>query len=67
MDALGAINVLERDWDAGERPGISGGAAIIGGTGPSEGDIARFLRPDEGIQLAIELRDAVEEQAGQLD
>ena len=33
----------------------------------SERDIARFLRPDEGIQVAIELRDAVEEEARQLD
>ena len=71
MDALGAVDVLERGRDAGQRAGVArislAGAALVGASSLPKSQVAGSLRPDKGVQHAIELRDAFEEEARQLD
>ena len=56
--AFGAENVLVRDRHAGERPGIAGGDAGVGGGG--FGQRLFGIHRDEGIDRWIQRGDAVE-------
>jgi hypothetical protein len=67
VDPLGAVDVLERDRQAGERACVAAAASFVSAPGLVEGEVTRPLGPDEGVQLAVHLRDAVEEEARQLD
>ena len=60
-----AEDVLVRDRDAGQRPGLALRPARVGAA--RVGEAARRVDRDEGIQLAVELRDALEMELRQLD
>src|SRR5256886_11430141 len=60
-----AEDVLVRDRDAGQRPGLALRPARVGAA--RVGEAARRVDRDEGVQLAVELRDALEMELRQLD
>jgi hypothetical protein len=60
-----AVDVLVRDRDTGQRPGPALRPARVGAA--RVGEAARLVDRDEGIQLAVELRDALEIELRQLD
>jgi len=67
VQPLRAVDVLEGDRNSGEGPGVAARAALIGPPRLPEGEFPGLLRPDEGVQVAIERPDAVEEEPGELD
>ena len=65
LQTLGTEDVLVRDRDAGQRPGLAGSERLVGTLGRRERRFGRHR--DEGVQRRIEPRDALQIMPGQLN